>query len=657
MKQYITIITLLIICCFRSQAQTNVSIHAGEKPLETLLTEEQKKSVTHLTITGTLLDEDYAFIRSTLLNRLKELNLRDADIDTIPEHAFDYDCDLYADGYAYHKTILLPAKVKYLSDNSLSMCNTRPTYIISGEYPNLGRDIYFHNDHNYWDSNIRILPSADNQFLKMEDNCVCSADGKTLYFINNKEETLYSKLNVDRIPSGIKTIYKNAFENRYLYFYYLEIPETVDSIGDRAFSNIYYDPEAMDASPSKYDMGYIIWKSKTPPRLGNRVWRDNDFLDKLAVYVPDESINIYKNTEEWNLIPHYFKSSSFDVTNIKANIKAGDKPLETLLTDTQKKNVTHLTITGTLLNEDYAFIRSTLLDRLKELNMKDADIDTIPKHAFEFKQKDLDFHDIQIVLPKTLKSISDYAFHSENSKCFKVVLTGAFPSLGQKWNSGVDSFKPSEDNTHCFYCADCEGIYSSDKKILFYYRVGNVHEGTKIIGGRAFHNTVVQSFMIPESVDSIGDYAFQNAIMAYIVGVNYSQPIAYCEAKIPPRLGNDVFLDNEIFVFHVPDESVELYKNTEGWNVLYIAPISSDIQTMSQSKTISVTFEDRHCMLKHESKTISNITVYNTGGQRIWTKDANANKASIPKQVLVSPYSLLNIHYTDGTVETIKLKP
>ena len=53
---------------------THVTVHAGENALETLLTEEQKQSVTHLTVTGTLLDEDYAFLRNELLNQLETLN-------------------------------------------------------------------------------------------------------------------------------------------------------------------------------------------------------------------------------------------------------------------------------------------------------------------------------------------------------------------------------------------------------------------------------------------------------------------------------------------------------------------------------------------------------------------------------------------------------
>ena len=75
---------MLLPCGLQAQdTETHVTVYAGETALETLLTEEQKLSVTHLTVTGTLLDEDYAFLRGGLLEQLDTLDLREAEIDTI----------------------------------------------------------------------------------------------------------------------------------------------------------------------------------------------------------------------------------------------------------------------------------------------------------------------------------------------------------------------------------------------------------------------------------------------------------------------------------------------------------------------------------------------------------------------------------------------
>ena len=54
--------TMIVLCRLQAQnAETHVAVLAGEAPLETLLTEAQKQSVTYLEITGgTLSDKDYA---------------------------------------------------------------------------------------------------------------------------------------------------------------------------------------------------------------------------------------------------------------------------------------------------------------------------------------------------------------------------------------------------------------------------------------------------------------------------------------------------------------------------------------------------------------------------------------------------------------------
>ena len=323
MKRYITILAVFALCSLRCNAQTKVSVHAGDAPLETLLTDEQKNSVTHLTITGKLQEDDYAFIRNSLLDRLEELNLRDAEIDTIPQNAFNHYCDEEATGYSYKKTIYLPATVKYLSDNSLTLRIASTKYILAGEYPDLGKNIYYHNYRDdgirdYGQTNIYIYPSADNTFLKIKDDCVCSSDEKTLYFIN-------SFYLITEIPSNICTIYKNIFENKLIHFECLEVPQTVDSIGDRAFLNMSTDIPIAESKPwPLFYMGDIIWKSTTPPRLGKDVWMEGDEIRSrgkigwLAVYVPDESIDIYKNTEGWNVIPYYFELSKFKGADINA---------------------------------------------------------------------------------------------------------------------------------------------------------------------------------------------------------------------------------------------------------------------------------------------------------------------------------------------------
>ena len=86
-----------------------------------------------------------------------------------------------------------------------------------------------------------------------------------------------------------------------------------------------------------------------------------------------------------------------------------------------------MNITGKLTEEDYAFIRNNSLPKLKALNLREADIDTIPVKAFYNYDKDDYDKEYQITLPEELVYIGDSAFFEAN---VSLVLAGRFPKRG-----------------------------------------------------------------------------------------------------------------------------------------------------------------------------------------------------------------------------------
>ena len=76
MKRLFIIVAALAATLLSASAQESVTVHVAGQSLESLLTEEQKQSVRSLTVTGTLAEADYAYLRSGLLDRLDTLNLR-----------------------------------------------------------------------------------------------------------------------------------------------------------------------------------------------------------------------------------------------------------------------------------------------------------------------------------------------------------------------------------------------------------------------------------------------------------------------------------------------------------------------------------------------------------------------------------------------------
>ena len=249
MKRLLYIVTVLLFASqyssLNAQADNTdvrVSVCVGEERLENLLTDEQKDNVTHLTITGTMAEEDYAFIRSNRLKRIVELNFRDADIDTIPPHALDF--KLVSKCIESDRVVILPLSLKHIDDYGLCIKQARCKIVLTGMFPTLGENSYRSGVHNEW---TYFMPSSDNEFLKSFYDAITSKNDSILYYCYYAD-----------IPDSVHVIYSNAFE--YLTISDITLPETVDSIGNRAFANI----EWHVATGYGTTYNYICFKSLIP---------------------------------------------------------------------------------------------------------------------------------------------------------------------------------------------------------------------------------------------------------------------------------------------------------------------------------------------------------------------------------------------------------
>ena len=280
---FLFIVIMLAGVLLQMSAQESVTVHVAGQSLESLLTEEQKQSVRSLTVTGTLAEADYAYLRSGLLNQLDTLNLRRAEIDTIPTKAFY--CEL-SDKKPIRR-IILPEHLKHLADSSLWVKGDGLELELTGEFPSNGKNVYFTSG-RWW---VEIKPSVDNKSYKVVDDILYSSDGRVLYHANYP--------GVVGIADGVHVICSNAFESAFVQVPCV-VPSTVDSIGDRAFANLQL---AFDFSGTRHDNNaYIVFQSLTPPRLGTDVFlndlHEEQFLFK-SVYVPDESLDLYLKTDGW----------------------------------------------------------------------------------------------------------------------------------------------------------------------------------------------------------------------------------------------------------------------------------------------------------------------------------------------------------------------
>ena len=293
-----------------------------------------------------------------------------------------------------------------------------------------------------------------------------------------------------------------------------------------------------------------------------------------------------------------FGQSSFEVNLDKASLEESLKDV--------KEPIHNLTLSGKPRPEDFDYLRSKILSDIIKLDLSDVDLDTIPSKTFYAKIYYNNNNETrpQIVLPKTLKHLADSALLViTNYGYVKYELASStYPTLGKDvYNSprqyNANEIRPSSGNTS--FIIDNNIFYSSDGITAYHYNGGVddvVKKGTRLIYGNFMENGRYGSgFTLSETIDSIGDRAFANAEVDILTdGIGRNE--FTCLAPIPPKLGKDVFLGSDLLKFpisvYVPDESVELYRSTEGWKELGIKPLSSkrvngieDITTGKQSSS------------------------------------------------------------------------
>ena len=368
-------------------------------------------------------------------------------------------------------------------------------------------------------------------------------------------------------------------------------------------------------------------------------------------------------------------------------VHAGENALETLLTEEQKQSVTHLTVTGTLLDADYTFLRDRLYGQLDTLNLRTANIDTLP----DIRTEDIwasSPNKIHLILPLNIEHIGTN-FLSQFSG-YNIEVTGNFPTFGASfstppYSSGIKVLL-SEDNfsynTKISKTPDkvpetyYSSIYSLDEETLYYMNIDDggeytIKEGTKVIHGTAFRNLILtmSKLILPASLDSIGDYAFEHTLCLMPVGyvnkpyptLGHWEPGIICEAIEPPKLGKDVFKESVLMFsyLYVHEACIERYKQADGWNsaIEKMGDYPHSVLPLKKGEeNISVTTTPDSYELTFGQKPLY-MEMYNTNGVLLTKHPIESSSLSIDRNRLVTPCTIVCVHFTNGTTETVKLIP
>lgn len=328
----------------------------------------------------------------------------------------------------------------------------------------------------------------------------------------------------------------------------------------------------------------------------------------------------------------------------------------------QQKKVQSLTLTGSMDKDDFYFIRDHL-KALRKLDMKEVDVDTIPKESFS----DM-FNLKQIFLPKSLTYIASYAFNGIGGTIY---ISGLFPQLGSKAMDSYLRVMVSDDNEYC--CFKNGNVYSSDGKFFYYCNTSclgwngedvflcEVLEGVEVIATRSFDNAFLRRIVFPSSLKRIESNAFENTKGNAYVGHDSGPEYLFFKSPEPPVLADNVFTENDLFgsfYIHVPCREKYLSSDAQ-WSFFYKIveegenwPPPSSVSSEKKSSPLHITCKDSSLFL-HGVKEISKVDVISSDGVLIQTYSLSGMDVELP--VSISGLIYLRVSFLDSENIVVKI--
>lgn len=532
-----TLLSVLGLLCFIfMQAQVSKTVNMTEAGmLAYLLTAEEQKSITDLSLTGPIDARDFKTMRDCM-PQLEVLDLKETNIfsysgsdgtcvdqqeypaNEIPKRAF------YSGGYIGNevlRSLILPSGLVSIGDEAFSLC-----YGLAGELQ---------------------LPSG---VTAIGNNAFLVCDGLT------------GEL---QLPSGLLFIGDDAFSECSGFTGELVLPSGLLSIGDNAF---------------KYCSGLTSIRSfsSVPPKIRNNTF---EFTNFKCVFVPNGSKQAYLTSSFWNRFSIIDEEISYSLhiaspgSLRESLLKAGGNPL----------NVTSLALTGELNNEDFLQMRDNM-PLLYCIDLKGIVNKSIPENAFKNKLTLL-----SVRFPAGLTIIEKGAF----SECY--ALSGELQLSDRLQSIGDSAFSECRGLTGSLILPSALTAIGN-RAFTFCDGLKNVQfpEGLVSIGDGAFEycDGLTGDLNLPLDLRSIGDYAFYdcNELTHILIKKNLksigecafsfcSKILKFsCETLLPPNLGANVFeyVDTQFCELHVPKGRSSHYKSADQWssfvNVIEMEPSS-----------------------------------------------------------------------------------
>jgi len=290
-KSLLLLFLIFSFCVINAQVSKTINvITAGT--LFTLLTAQEKLTITNLTVTGNINNADLNCMRDELA-KLAFLDISALKISQMPYASFSY---IMKGNYTL-KQIILPDIITYIGDYAFAGCYSLENIIIPNGVTWIGENAFSLcaslTNVNIPNSVNHIGEGAFGDCKKLENvtigNSVSSLAGGLFY-------NCQALINIT-IPNSVISIGESTFRSCWSLSC-LTIPKSVKTIGSSAF--IYCDKLssiiACSAIPIDLSLTYDVFKGidKTNCRL----------------YVPTGSTIAYKNSAQWNTFVNIIETAT-----------------------------------------------------------------------------------------------------------------------------------------------------------------------------------------------------------------------------------------------------------------------------------------------------------------------------------------------------------
>lgn len=431
-------------------AQVSKSIDVTNSgTLSTLVSQVERNTVTHFTITGNIDASDVKFIRDEMI-KLKELDISNVKINSYSGVNGTYSSTYYPE-------------------------NEMPEY-----------SFYYGNGNARKDITKISLPNTITSIGAYAFRACTGITGSLV------------------IPDSVIKIEREAFAG--VNITSLTIGNSVTKIGDQSFQYC-SRLTTLILGKSVNQIGYqsfyfvrlnLIYSLSDNPPIINTLW--SFYTNPVVVFVSESAISAYKAAPKWNTF-NLMTEKEVTIHNSQAGslaanlISSGYGPLS---------SISHLTVTGKVNDVDITHIKSNM-SILTHLDISECSIFNQKLLDFAFQNKTTLRN---IKLPSVIYEIGKYAFSGCVSLDCEIPISSSLNYIGEGAFQGCQMLTGSliiPDNITMIYSSTFNDCISLNGNI-------SIPNSVMQIGNSTFSGCLgLTGFLnLPENLQSIGDNAFMN---------------------------------------------------------------------------------------------------------------------------------------------------